>query len=117
MSAAVAEEMRRQEAAQQQAERQEAERKRQEAEVAQQDVVPADPAPGYTATQGGAGGYYQRDTTPYGTACGPGDRDGDGDGVCNAVEVMSASCCSVPYFTSVIRTTVPFALGGRTGVS
>lgn len=43
-------------------------------------VPPAYSQP-YAPSQGGS--TYRPDTTLYGTACGPGDRDGDGDGVCN----------------------------------
>ena len=78
-----------QEAQRLEAERQAAEAQRLEAErraaLAQQWQAPAAPAPA-PPTQGGSGNSaysYQLDTTPYGTPCGPGDRDGDGDGVCN----------------------------------
>lgn len=86
---AAEQEAQRLEAERQAAERQAAEAQRLEAErqaaLAQQWQAPAAPAPA-PPTQGGSGysGYtYQPDTTPYGTPCGPGDRDGDGDGVCN----------------------------------
>lgn len=80
-------EVERQRKANEQAEQFRLELERRQAEAQQQWTAPAPatpaPVPAPQNNSGGSGNSYQPDTTPYGTPCGPGDRDGDGDGVCN----------------------------------